>query len=71
MTYRVPVYIGGPDVVVYTCSVAYQRWQAQRGCEGSVKDPARDRCWYVTSDGVCKRIEMENEEYQRGLTGRD
>ena len=68
MTLRTPVYVGGPNVSVYVCSASYRRWHDQRHCEGSVKNPDRDRCWYCNSDGVCDKIRMENEEYQKTLT---
>ena len=52
-------YICGSRSVV--CVRAYSRWEEQRGCKGAVKDPRRERCWYVNSDGLCQRDKMEHE----------
>jgi len=52
-------YICGARVVV--CTEYNKRWIDQRGCEYSVKDPMKDRCWYVNSDGICNRDRMEHE----------
>jgi hypothetical protein len=63
--YRTPIEIGGPDVVVYVCGMGRMTlWQAGM-CEGSVKHPDNQRCWYCDSEGVCRRIEMENEQWQK------
>lgn len=69
MTFRQPVYIGGSDVSVYVCGMG--RWAAWEPgkCEGAVKHPHKNRCWYCDSEGVCKKLEMENEVYQKQLTG--
>jgi hypothetical protein len=53
-------YIAGCRVVA--CVMAHSRWNEQKGCEGSVRDPIRDRCWYATSDGICERDRMEHEK---------
>ena len=52
-------YICGSRSVV--CVRAYSLWDAQRQCCGAVKDPRRERCWYVSSDGICQRDKMEHE----------
>ena len=52
-------YIAGCRVV--SCVMSNRRWDAQRGCVGAVKDPVRERCWYVDSDGICNRDRMEHE----------
>lgn len=51
-------YIAGCRVVV--CVQAHSRWDCQMKCCGAVKDPARDRCWYATADGICERDRMEH-----------
>ena len=63
MTYRVPVYVGGPDVVVFVCPVSCRRWADQKKkCEeGPVKDPYQDKCWFEKDGGVCRKNEMEHE----------
>ena len=60
MTYRVPVYVGCKDVTVCVCSMSYRRWTDQKKCEGAVKDPRQDKCWFE-SEGVCRKREMEHE----------
>ena len=52
-------YICGCRVVA--CVMAHSRWSEQRGCCGAVKDPNRDCCWYVTSDGICERDKEEHD----------
>ena len=52
-------YICGCRIVA--CVMAHSRWDAQSGCCGAVRDPERDRCWYLTSDGICERDRMEHE----------
>jgi hypothetical protein len=52
-------YICGCRVVV--CTHAHSRWADQKGCEFAVKDPVKDRCWYINSDGICRRDKMEHE----------
>ena len=49
------VYVGGSSVAVRVCVRAYSRWEDQRGCPGSLKDPRRNQCFFVTSDGICER----------------
>lgn len=51
-------YISGCRVVA--CAAAHSRWDAQCGCVWALKDPARDRCRYLTSDGICERDRMEH-----------
>lgn len=49
------VYVGGSLVDVKVCLMAYRNWGDQCGCFGSVKDPHRPRCFFVTSNGICER----------------
>ena len=60
MTYRTPVYIGGKDVTVCVCSMSYRRWDAQKKCEGAVKDPRQDRCFFE-HEGVCRKADPDSE----------
>jgi hypothetical protein len=52
-------YICGCRIVA--CVMANRRWCDQCGCAGAVKDSQRDRCWYLTSDGICERDRVEHE----------
>ena len=52
-------YICGARIVV--CTQAHSRWDDQRSCEKSVKDPIKDKCWYADHDGICNRDRMEHE----------
>ena len=52
-------YICGCRVVI--CTRAHEAWSRQKGCDGAVRDPNRDRCWYLNSDGICNRDRMEHE----------
>jgi hypothetical protein len=52
-------YIAGCRAVV--CIQAHGRWDVQKDCDGSVKDPLKDKCWYSTYDGICNRDRMEHE----------
>ena len=52
-------YICGCRIV--SCVRAHEPWHRQQGCDGAVRDPNRDRCWYLNSDGICNRDRMEHE----------
>jgi len=52
-------YVCGCHVVI--CTESNKRCDDQRGCEYAIKDPIKDRCWYVNSDGICRRDQMEHE----------
>ena len=53
-------YICGCRVV--SCVRAHEVWGRQKDCEYAVRDPNKDRCWYLNSDGICERDNMEHDK---------